>query len=132
MKHLVYILYLCLFSLCGCVVSTDHHYPKIPSEASETMEPGDISNPLTPAELEHVKLEIDQLQPYMQLKECIATLGIPRREIPTSVWGPAGSESLSMQLRDGHVLLIVRDNRGYVISAQLDEKKWVWPNYKKP
>jgi hypothetical protein len=131
MKHIRNILiYLPIF-LAGCVVRTDHHYPQLPSEPTESTNTGDIFNPLTPAELELVRTEIDHLQPYMTLNDCIAALRIPRREVPTTVWGPRQNQSISMQLRADHVLLLVRDGRNYVISAQLDEKKWQWPNYHK-
>jgi hypothetical protein len=131
MKHIRHILICLPIILAGCVVTTDHHYPKIPSEPTVSTNTGDVFNPLTQAELEGVRTEIDHLQPYMTLNDCTKALGIPRREIPTSVWGPHENQSISMQLRAEHVLLLVCDGRRYVISAQLDKKKWQWPNYHK-
>jgi hypothetical protein len=86
----------------------------------------DFFNSLTVAEVEQVKEEIDHLQPYMTLKECVVALGIPLGKIAGSVSGPRESQSISMPLREGHVLLLACDNRGYVISAQLEDKKWEW------
>jgi DNA polymerase III alpha subunit len=43
-----------------------------------------------------------------------------------SVSGPRESQSTSMTLHEGHVLLLACDNRGYVIFAQLEDKKWEW------
>ena len=131
MNHIRYILICLPIILAGCVATNDHHYPKIPSEPTESTNTGDIFNPLTPAELERVRTEIDHLSPYMTLKDCIAALRIPQRQIPTSAWGPRENQSISIQLRADHVLLLICDGRGYVISAQLDEKKWQWPNYHK-
>jgi hypothetical protein len=133
MKHIRHILICLPIILAGCVVTTDHHYPKIPSEPTESTNTGDIMNPLTPAELEHVKAEIDHLQPYMTPNDCTAALGIPRRAVITDVDGPAEHQSIYMQLREKHVLVLIRDGRGYVISAKLDEKQWQWPkNHKTP
>ncbi len=133
MKPIRYILACCSLILAGCTVTTDHHYySQAPVQEPEATNTGDIFNPLTSAGLDHVKAELDHLQPYMTLSDCTVALGIPRREVPTSAWGPRDSQSVSMQLRADHILLLVCDSRGYVISAQLDEKKWVWPNYKKP
>ena len=119
--------------LAGCVVSTDHHYPKPATEQPAAVGQADIFNPLTPAELESVKERIDLLQPYMSAKECFTTLGLPVRQYPTSAWGPHEQQSVSMMLRADHVLLLVYDGRGYVIAAQLDDKKWEWKkDEKKP
>jgi hypothetical protein len=117
--------------LAGCSVDYDHHYPKIPTEQAESPNAGDIFNPLTPAELEVVRGEIDRLSACMTPNDCITALQIPRRQIPTSAWGPHERQCISMQLRTDHVLLLVCDGRGYVISAQLDDKKWQWANYHK-
>lgn len=86
----------------------------------------DFFNPLTAAKVEQVKGEIDHLQPYMTLKDCVVALGIPLGKIAGSVSGPSESQSISMPLREGRVLLLDCDNRGYVISAQLEDKKWEW------
>jgi hypothetical protein len=132
MKPIRYILACCFLVLAGCTVTTDHHYySQAPVQTPQPTNTGDIFNPLTPAELDHVKAEIPHLQPYMTLNDCITALGIPKRPVPTSVWGPPESQSISMQLRADDILLLVRDNRGYVISAQLGDKKWEWPNFHK-
>jgi hypothetical protein len=119
--------------LTGCVVSTDHHYPKLATEQPAPTSQTDIFNPLTAAEFESVKARIDHLQPYTTPKECFTILGLPVREYPTSVWGPHEQQSVSMMLRADHVLLLVYNGRGYVIAAQLDDKKWEWKeDEKKP
>jgi hypothetical protein len=116
----------------------------------------DIFNPLTMAMVETVKAEIDHLQPYMTPVDCTSALGISKLEIDTTVWGRDGfwrhqgsivpdqgvavsdwkqdeSRRTFMVLRKGHVLVLSCDGRGYVIAAQLEDKKWQWPNYhKKP
>lgn len=86
----------------------------------------DLFNSLTPAELESVKKRLADLQPFMALDECVKILGLPARQYPTSAWGERPAQSISMMLREGSVLLIVCDRRGYVVSAQLDDKKWEW------
>ncbi len=86
----------------------------------------DFFNPLTVAEVDQVKREIDHLQPYMTIKDCVVAFGIPLGKIAGSVSGPRESQSTSMTLREGHVLLLACDNRGYVIFAQLEDKKWEW------
>jgi hypothetical protein len=86
----------------------------------------DFFNPLTVAEVEQVKGEIDHLQPYMTLQNCVIALGIPLGKIAGSVSGPRESQTTSMTLREGRVLLLACDSRGYVISAQLGDKKWEW------
>ena len=119
--------------IAGCSVTTDHHYySQTPVPTPQPAVTEDIMNPLSQAELEHVKAEIDHLQPYMTPNDCTAALGIPRRQVITDVDGPREHQSIYMQLREKHVLVLVCDGRGYVISAQLDEKKWAWPNYKEP
>ncbi len=93
----------------------------------------DVFNPLTPTELESIKKRLDDLQPYMALDECMKLLSLPARQYPTSAWGKPPAQSISMMLREGSVLLIVCDRRGYVVSAQLDDKKWEWKtDEKKP
>jgi hypothetical protein len=112
----------------------------------------DIFNPLTMAEVEIVKGEINYLQPYMTPSDCVSSLRIPKRAIDTSVWGRSGlvknhggifpkygvaesdwkpdeSRKTFMILRMGHVLVLSCDGRGYVIAAQLDDKTWQWPHY---
>jgi hypothetical protein len=121
-------------------------------------QPDDIDfwNRLTSAEVECAKKEIDHLQPYMTPNDCTKALGMAERDIPTLVWdrgglikthGPIMSEQkfaasdwqpnenqrISMTLREGHVLLLVCDHRGYVISTRLDDRKWEWKqDEKKP
>jgi hypothetical protein len=115
----------------------------------------DIFNPLTKVEVETVKGEIDHLQPYMTPGDCISALGISKREIDTTVWGrdgfwrhqgsiiPEQGVAVSdwkqdehrrtfMVLRKGHVLVLSSDGRGYVIAAQLDDKKWEWKRKPEP
>lgn len=86
----------------------------------------DFFNPLTVANVEQVKKEIDHLQPYMTLKDCVVALGIPLGKVAGTVSGPRESQSISMTLREGRILLLACDSRGYVISAQLEDKKWEW------
>jgi hypothetical protein len=86
----------------------------------------DIFNPLTVAKVEHVKREIENLQPYMTPKDCVVALGLPLGELKGSDSGPGESRSISMRLREGSVLVLGCDRRGYVISAQLNDKKWEW------
>jgi len=111
----------------------------------------DILNPLSAPEVESVKNEIDHLQPYMTPENCVSALGISRQNINTSVWQRKDltmqpdavdfgqkvsvpdwlsneSKRIFMKLREGHVLILMCDNRGYVIRAQLDDKNWHWPN----
>jgi hypothetical protein len=101
--------------------------------------------------VEHAKKEIDHLQPYMTPNDCTEALGIGKRDIPTLVWDRSGltktqgpimpekafaksdwqpneSQRITMTLREGCVLLLKCDSRGYVISAQLEDKKWKWKN----
>jgi hypothetical protein len=124
--------------LTGCAANTDHHYPQSASDPVPTkrQEPAkqaaapaavqDVFNPLKPTELESVKKRLDGLQPYMALDECVKILNLPARQYPTSAWGKPPAQSISMMLREGSVLLIVCDHRGYVVSAQLGDKKWEW------
>ena len=121
-------------------------------------QPDDIDfwNRLTSAEVERAKKGIDNLQPYMTPNDCTEALGVGRQDVPTLVYdrsglikthGPIMSEQkfapsdwqtnenqkISMTLGEGHVLLLVCDRRGYVIFAQLDDKKWQWmQDEKKP
>ena len=133
MKHIRKILVCLPIIFAGCVVTTDHHYPKLAAEQPAAGSQTDIFNPLTPAEFESVKERIDYLQPYTTAKECFTVLGLPVRQYPTSVWGPHEQQSLSMMLRADHLLLLVYDGRGYVTAAQLDDKKWEWKkDQKKP
>jgi hypothetical protein len=131
MKRSRYLLICVPIILAGCSGDYDHHYPKIPSKSTESTNTGDVFNPLSVAELERVRVEIDHLSPYMTPNDCIAALHIPQRQIPTSAWGPHERQSISMQLRADHVLLLVCDGKGYVVYAQLDEKKWQWPKDQK-
>jgi hypothetical protein len=48
------------------------------------------------------------------------------QEFAASSWQTNENQRILMTLREGHVLLLVSDHRGYVISAQLDGKKWEW------
>jgi hypothetical protein len=113
----------------------------------------DILNPLSVVEVERIKKEIGNLQPYMTPSDCLAALGISKREIDSSVWGRNGlirnhggiipeqgiassdwqtneNQKVFFALRKDHFLLLNCDGRGYVISAKLDENKWQWPNLK--
>ena len=93
----------------------------------------DFLNPLTVAEVERVKVEVGHLQPYMTPKDCVVALGLPLGKLKGSDTGPGKTRSISLQLREGCVLLLACDSRGYVVSAQLDDKKWQCPKYdKKP
>ena len=127
MKLLRSLVTCCFLALAGCTAATDQHYAKLQGEAPERATTGQFE-PLTPVELDHVKAKIDHLQPYMTLNDCTRSLGIQGRNVPRSVWGPPDSRSMSMELRVRHILLLVCDNHGYVVSAQLDEKKWAWPH----
>jgi hypothetical protein len=121
-------------------------------------QPDDIDfwNRLTSAEVERAKKEIDHLQPYMTPNDCAEALGMAKQDVPTLVYDRSGlinthgpimseqeltascwqtneSQRIFMTLREGHVLLLVSDHRGYVITAQLDDKKWEWKkDEKKP
>jgi hypothetical protein len=109
----------------------------------------DILNPLSVIEVQRVKNAIDHLQPYMTPDDCTLALGISKQEIDTSVWEhgslirfqggiisekdvpilePQENRRIFMKLREGHILILTCDKRGYVISAQLDDKKWQLPN----
>jgi len=112
--------------LAGCAVAIDHHAPKVATDATEPKSPDDLFNPLTPAEIENVKKRLDDLQPYTTLEECIKILGLPKRHYSTSVWAQGRGQRISMMLREQSILLIVCDGRGYVVSAQLNDKKWEW------
>jgi hypothetical protein len=115
------------------------------------VQPDDVDfwNRLTSAEVERAKNEIDHLQPYMTPNDCTEMLGMAKREVPTLVWDRSGlikthgpimserefvasdwqsneSQRILLTLREGHELLLICDHRGYVISAQLDDKKWEW------
>jgi hypothetical protein len=84
----------------------------------------DFLNPLTVAEVERVKEEIGHLQPYMTPKDCVVALGLPLGKLKGSDSGPGKTRSISLQLREGCILLLACDGRGYVVAAQLDDKKW--------
>ena len=45
---------------------------------------------------------------------------------PTSVSGERPAFTITMTLREGSILAIVFDSRGYVVFAQLGDKKWEW------
>ncbi|HEX3890666.1 MAG TPA: hypothetical protein VHX90_07435 [Verrucomicrobiae bacterium] len=111
--------------LAGCTVTYDHHYPKLPSEAPPTTL-YDVLSPLTPAEVETVKKKFDYFQPYMTQDECWKILDLPKRQYPTSVSGERPAFTITMTLREGSILAIVFDRRGYVVFAQLGDKKWEW------
>ena len=112
--------------LAGCAVAIDHHYPKVATDATEPRSPNDLFNLLTPAEIEKVKKRFDDLQPYTTPDECMKILGLPKRQYSTSVWAQGRGQGISMMLREDSILLIVCDARGYVVSAQLNDKKWEW------
>lgn len=126
MKHIRYIFAWLPIVLAGCTVTYDHHYPKLPSDTPAPTSAQDIFNPLTPAEVETVKQNLDYLQPYMTQDECWKTLDLPKREYPTSVSGERPAFTITMTLREGSILAIVFDSRGYVVFAQLGDKKWEW------
>lgn len=86
----------------------------------------DYLNPLTVAKVEQVKDQLGQLQPYMTPKDCVVALGLPLGKLKGSDSGPGKTRSLSLQLREKCVLLLTCDGRGYVVAAQLDDKKWEW------
>lgn len=125
MKHIPQLFCLLALFISGCAVSADH-YPKLATEQPAPAMVQDLFNPLTPTELETIKKRIDYFQPYMTTTECMKILDLPARQYPTSVWGERPGQSFSMMLREGSVLLIVCDRRGYVVSARLDDKKWEW------
>ncbi len=62
----------------------------------------------------------------MTQDECWKTLDLPKREYPTSVSGERPAFTITMTLREGSILAIVFDSRGYVVFAQLGDKKWEW------
>ena len=86
----------------------------------------DFLNPLTVAEVERVKEEVGHLQPYMTPKDCVVALGLPLGKLKGSDTGPGKTRNISLQLREGCVLLLTCDGRGYVVVAQLGDKKWEW------
>jgi hypothetical protein len=53
---------------------------------------------------------------------------MPEKAFAKSDWQPNESQRITMTLREGCVLLLKCDSRGYVISAQLEDKKWKWKN----
>jgi hypothetical protein len=112
----------------------------------------DVLNPLSIVDVEQIKKEIFHLQPYMTPDDCAAALGISKKNVDTSVWErgnlikfqggiisekdvptlePQENRRVFMKLREGHILILTCDNRGYVVSAQLDDKKWQLPNVAK-
>jgi hypothetical protein len=91
----------------------------------------DFLNPLTVAKVERVKDEILHLQPYMTPKDCVVGLGLPIGKLKGSDSGPGKTRNISLQLREGCVLLLTCDSRGYVVAAQLNDKKWEWKRNEK-
>ena len=89
----------------------------------------DFLNPLTVAKVERVKKEIAYLNPYMTPKACFVALGLPLGKLRASDTGPGETRIISVQLREAQILLLTCNRRGYVVAAQLDDKKWEW---KKP
>ena len=86
----------------------------------------DFLNPLTVAEVGRVKEEVGHLQPYMSPKDCVVALGLPLGKLKGSDTGPGKTRSMTLQLREGCVLLLTCDGRGYVVTAELNDKKWEW------
>jgi hypothetical protein len=84
---------------------------------------------LTPAKLGNAEKGFDRLQPGMTVDQCMKMLGVPKRQYVVFLSGRP-PWFISIQYDEGIVLLVVCDDRGSVVSVQLDKEKWEWKEEK--